>query len=175
MNIVLKSTLVLVSVLSLAAFVPKSSPPEAGDKAPEISLATPEGKVLKLSSLKGKVVLLDFWASWCGPCRQANPEVVKLYNTYKDQGFTVYSVSLDQQKQRWVDAITKDRLVWENHVSDLRFWSSQAATDYGVEAIPATFLIDQNGVIIDTDLHGRALENEIKKALKVKVKSKTKK
>jgi peroxiredoxin len=166
MNSIIKIGLVAAISFAATSFTNPAGTPEVGQKAPEIALPSPDGKVIKLSSLKGKVVLLDFWASWCGPCRKANPDVVKLYQKYKDQGFTVYSVSLDQSKQKWEQAIAKDGLLWENHVSDLKFWYSKAAEDYGIEAIPATFLIDKDGVIIDTDLHGNSLENAVKKALK---------
>lgn len=120
-----------------------------GDPAPEIALPNPDGEVMRLSDLKGKVVLLDFWASWCGPCRRANPGVVEIYNKYKDQGFTVFSVSLDRngQKNAWVQAIEQDKLAWEWHVSDLKFWQSEPAQLYGVRAIPATFLLDREGII----------------------------
>ncbi|MDJ1484890.1 TlpA disulfide reductase family protein [Cytophagaceae bacterium DM2B3-1] len=167
MTALIKSVMIfaVLSVVTAFTYPTRTGTPEAGQKAPEISLPNPQGKVIKLSSLKGKVVLLDFWASWCGPCRQSNPDVVKLYEKYKDQGFTVYSVSLDQNKQKWEQAISKDGLTWENHVSDLKFWYSKAAEDYGIEAIPATFLIDKDGVILDTDLHGKSLENAVKKAL----------
>lgn len=120
-----------------------------GQPAPEIALPNPEGEIMRLSDLKGKVVLLDFWASWCGPCRRANPHVVSIYNKYKDQGFTVFSVSLDRngQKHRWVEAIQQDNLSWDTHVSDLKFWQSEPAQRYGVTAIPATFLLDREGII----------------------------
>lgn len=120
-----------------------------GDPAPEIALPNPDGEILRLSDLKGQVVLLDFWASWCGPCRRANPGVVEIYNKYKDQGFTVFSVSLDRngQKNAWVQAIEQDKLSWKWHVSDLKFWQSEPAQIYGVRAIPATFLLDRDGVI----------------------------
>ncbi len=167
MNAFIKSLAASLLLFAGTSFInPLADSPEAGQKAPEISLPSPDGNIIKLSSLKGKVVLVDFWASWCGPCRKANPNVVKLYQKYKDQGFTVYSVSLDQNKQKWVQAIAKDGLIWENHVSDLKFWYSKAATDYGIEAIPATFLIGKDGIIIDTNLHGNALESEVKRALK---------
>lgn len=166
----MKNSLKLLAVAAIlllaAAFTKAGKIPSVGDKAPEIALSAPDGTVIKLSSLKGKVVLIDFWASWCGPCRKANPGVVKVYEKYKAQGFTVYSVSLDQNKDRWVQAIAKDGLAWDNHVSDLKFWNNKAAADYGVEAIPATFLIDRNGVIIDSDLHGNSLEGAVKRALK---------
>ena len=144
--------------------VKSAASPKVGDEAPEIELPNPEGKVLKLSSLRGKVVLLDFWASWCGPCRHENPVTVAAYDKYKDKGFTVFSVSLDRSKARWVQAIAQDKLTWENHVSDLQFWNSAAAARYGVESIPATFLIDASGKIIGKDLRGRDLEKALTKA-----------
>jgi thiol-disulfide isomerase/thioredoxin len=133
-----------------------------GAMAPDLAFENPEGKVLKLSDLRGKVVLLDFWASWCGPCRKENPNVVQTYKKYHDQGFEVYSVSLDRDKASWLKAIEADGLVWSNHVSDLGFWQSQAAKIYGVSSIPATFLIDKEGKIIAKNLRGAALENALK-------------
>ncbi|HQW10947.1 MAG TPA: redoxin domain-containing protein [Saprospiraceae bacterium] len=155
-----------------------------GDMAPEISLPDPSGNIIKLSSLRGKVVLLDFWASWCGPCRQANPHVVEIYNKYKDKGFTVYSVSLDGldsrsrqklpadqlagslegQKTRWTEAIQKDGLIWKNHVSDLMKWECAPARDYGVTSIPRTFLIGRDGKIL-ADNPRVDLEAQLQKAL----------
>lgn len=136
-------------------------PPEIGDQAPEIALKNTEGEVIPLSSLKGKVVLLDFWASWCGPCRRENPNVVQAYNKYKDKGFTVYSVSLDRNKESWVRAIQQDGLIWPNHVSDLKHWQSEAAASYRVTGIPMAFLIDQEGKIIAKNLRGRSLDNKL--------------
>lgn len=133
-----------------------------GSPAPEINLPGVNGGNISLSSLKGKVVLLDFWASWCNPCRQENPNVVRMYAKYKDKGFTVYSVSLDKDKGKWTAAIQKDGLVWPNHVSDLKFWDSQAAKTYGVSSIPFTVLIDKDGKIIDKNLRGADLENKLK-------------
>ena len=139
-----------------------------GAPAPDIDLPGLDGKNRKLSDLKGSVVLLDFWASWCGPCRKANPHVVEIYHKYKDKGFDVYSVSLDgldsrtkkrydtqekiaaalkKSEDRWEQAIKKDKLTWDNHVSDLKKWESQAAAMYGVRSIPKTFLIDKEGKI----------------------------
>lgn len=138
-----------------------------GDKAPEIALKNPEGEVIRLSDLRGKVVLIDFWAAWCSPCRMENPNVVRIYDKYKDKnfkygdGFTVYSVSLDRNKTDWVRAIKKDKLKWENHVSDLKFWQSAPVKKYNVNGIPATFLIDEDGVILAQNLRGRQLENAL--------------
>jgi len=129
--------------------------------APDIQLEDPNGNVIALSSLKGKVVLLDFWASWCKPCRQENPNVVAAYNKYKNEGFTIYSVSLDEDKAAWEKAIVADNLSWVNHVSDLKGWQSSAAALYGVQSIPASFLIDANGAIIGQNLRGAALEQKL--------------
>ena len=136
-----------------------------GQPAPDIVLANPEGKVYKLSDLKGKVVLLDFWASWCGPCRRANPSVVAAYNRYKSKGFAVFNVSLDKDRQKWIDAIKQDGLDWEYHVSDLKFWQSQAAALYNVQAIPQQFLIDKGGKIAAISQAGVSLEKEMEKLL----------
>ena len=136
-----------------------------GAIAPEINLKSPDGKLIALSSLKGKVVLLDFWASWCRPCRAENPNVVRLYNKYKDRGFTVYSVSLDQNKDKWMAAINQDQLTWSNHVSELTGWKSSAGNKYGVSSIPKTFLIDANGKIIAYDLRGNDLEKKLSEIL----------
>ncbi len=136
-----------------------------GQPAPDIALPNPSGEVMKLSDLKGQVVLLDFWASWCGPCRKANPHVVRTYDKYKDKGFTVFSVSLDRPGQgaRWQQAIAQDKLTWPYHVSDLKYWNSAPAATYGVRGIPKTFLIDRDGNIASTSVSpynlDQALEN----------------
>lgn len=134
---------------------------QVGKIAPELNMPNPNGEILTLESLRGKVVLIDFWASWCGPCRRENPNVVKLYNQYKDQGFEVFSVSLDKSKQKWEAAIVKDNLSWSSHVSDLKGWGSAATSLYGFRGIPYTVLIDREGKIIQTRLRGAALEKKL--------------
>ncbi|MCS4434593.1 peroxiredoxin family protein [Aquiflexum gelatinilyticum] len=132
-----------------------------GQVAPEISLPNPNGELIKLSDLRGKYVLIDFWAAWCRPCREENPNVVRLYNQYKDQGFEVFGVSLDRTKEAWVKAIADDNLTW-THVSDLKYFNSEAAAIYQINAIPATYMLDPEGKIIGKDLRGASLENKLK-------------
>jgi thiol-disulfide isomerase/thioredoxin len=159
---------------------------QIGAPAPDIALPSPSGKTYRLSDLKGKVVLLDFWASWCGPCRRENPNVVAIYNKYKDKGFTIFSVSLDgindndrsqinpsqlptfldRGRQEWVNAIQADNLSWPYHVSDLKQWSAGPAEVYGVRGIPRAFMIDRKGNIVSTEVRGAAnLEAELLKYL----------
>ncbi len=135
-----------------------------GQPAPEISLPTPVGETLKLSDLRGKVILIDFWASWCRPCRIENPAVVAAYNKYKDKGFDILGVSLDRDKGQWLSAIEKDGLTW-HHVSDLQFWQSEAARAYGVNAIPYTVLVDAKGKVIAERLRGPALDQKLAELL----------
>ena len=131
-----------------------------GGLAPDFSQKTPEGEDLKLSDMRGKVVLVDFWASWCGPCRRENPNVVKLYDRYKEKGFEILGVSLDRQKDRWLQAIKKDGLEWY-HVSDLKGWKNEVAQMYSVSSIPHTVLVDQNGRILARNLRGAKLEQKL--------------
>ncbi len=135
-----------------------------GEVATNISGATPEGKTMSLLDLRGKYVLIDFWASWCGPCRRENPNVVRLYEKYKDKGFDILGVSLDTNKDKWVQAIKKDNLNW-HHISDLKGWSSQLSKPYGVRGIPYTVLVDKEGNIIAKRLRGASLEAKLKELL----------
>jgi peroxiredoxin len=135
-----------------------------GNIAPDFSLNDTTGKAISLSSLRGKVVLLDFWASWCGPCRHENPNVVAAFKKYNSKGFTVLGVSLDKEKDKWLEAIAKDGLTW-THISDLKRWDCAAAKLYGVMSIPANFLIDKDGKIIASGLTGDDLEKKLEEVL----------
>jgi thiol-disulfide isomerase/thioredoxin len=134
---------------------------EIGNAAPDIWMDRPDGTDMKLSDLRGQYVLIDFWASWCGPCRQENPNVVRLYNKYKDKGFTVFSVSLDDNATNWKAAIDRDQLNWPHHVSDLLKWNSVVVQLYKIQGIPHTVLIDKKGTIIAKNLRGQQLEQKL--------------
>ena len=143
----------------------QNTTPKVGSTAPEITMPGPDGKIFSLSSLKGKYVLVDFWASWCGPCRGENPNVVKAYNMYKDKNFTVLGVSLDKDKGAWLKAISKDNLTWQQ-ISDLKQWESAAVSLYGFDGIPYNVLVDPQGKIIADNLRGNDLEIKLAEVLK---------
>lgn len=138
----------------VGAFMPGGTPPD-------FTQLSPEGEAISLSQLRGKYLLLDFWASWCGPCRRENPNVVRLYQIYKAKGFEILGISLDNDRGRWLNAIEKDQLTWQ-HVSDLKGWSNDVAQLYGVTSIPKTILLDPEGKIVALNLRGEALENALK-------------
>jgi peroxiredoxin len=137
---------------------------EPGQPAPDFTMNDTTGKAFQLSSLKGSFVLVDFWASWCRPCRAENPNVVAAFNKFKGKGFTVLGVSLDSEREKWLKAIATDHLTW-NHVSDLAGWKNQAAQLYGVMSIPGNFLLDKEGKIVAANLRGEALEQKLTELL----------
>jgi thiol-disulfide isomerase/thioredoxin len=145
---------------------------EVGQKAPEIIQKSLDGKEIPLSSLKGKMVLVDFWASWCLPCRKENPLIVSTYHKYKDEifkngeGFTVYSVSMDTHPTAWRNAVRKDKLEWPSHVSDLKGWKNEAALQYKIKHVPYSYLIDGDGIVVAVNPRGEKLENALRKQKK---------
>lgn len=151
---------------AFAARLEKAQKTGIGQMAPEFAQADTSGNMIRLSSFRGKYVLLDFWASWCVPCRAENPTVVKAYQQYKDKGFTVLGVSLDKPdaRDRWLKAIADDQLTW-TQVSDLKFWNNEAAKLYGIQAIPQNYLIDPSGKIVASNLRGEALLDQLKALL----------
>ena len=138
-------------------------------KAPNIILQNPNGDTIQLKNLEGNYVLVDFWASWCQPCRIENPNVVALYKKYHAHGFEIFSVSLDSNKDQWLKAITKDGLIWKNHVCDFSSWNSAPAQTYAVKSIPCTFLLDKNGKVIAKNLRGEELAAKLKELFPEKI------
>jgi len=138
---------------------------QIGKVAPEFSLPDTAGVSVSLSDFRGKYVLLDFWASWCPPCRRENPNVVKAFNEYKDKNFTIVGISLDKDKSKWMKAIADDNLAW-THLSDLKYWDSEIPALYGVRGIPANVLLDPDGVIVAKNITGEDLHKKLKEVIK---------
>jgi peroxiredoxin len=157
-----KSSFLFIAIIFLSLIV--NAQPKPGELAFEIALTNPKGDTVSLSSLQGKVVLIDFWASWCGPCRLSNRHLVKLYSKYKSRGFEIFGVSLDEDKKDWVKAINKDKISWPQ-VIDNRGWQATTAIDWNLYQIPSSFLINKNGIIVGVDLEKNDLEKALKELL----------
>ncbi|MCU0447241.1 MAG: TlpA family protein disulfide reductase [Microscillaceae bacterium] len=162
LGFIIISLLLLNFVAALIGKTPEKRSPKIGETAPDINLPNLEGKKLQLSQLRGKLVLVDFWASWCAPCRLENRVVARVYRDFAEQGFEVFSVSLDSDRNDWQNAILKDKLTWQSHVSDLQGWENQAARLYRIEQIPTNYLLDPNGKIIAMNLRGEEIENHVR-------------
>ena len=148
----------------IASYIEKNQEPKIGEQFIDFEMTDLNGNQQRLSDLKGKTILLDFWASWCAPCRKENPNLVKTYKEFKPKGFEIFAVSLDENKDNWLNAIKKDNLIWY-HVNDLKGSGNEATLIYGVEGIPDSFLIDENGIIIGRDLRGKELNKKLTELL----------
>jgi peroxiredoxin len=152
-------------LLFILITVYSNAQPKVGQFAPDIALPGITGKIEKLSDLRGKLVLIDFWASWCAPCRLANPELVRLYNTFKSQGFEIYGVSIDEDKMAWKKAVAKDKITWMQ-VNNIKGWEGPIAEIWKIEQIPTSYLVDKKGMIIGVDLPVKQLGDVISSTLK---------
>lgn len=162
----------MISYKKIIVFLPAlliafamAAQPKYGQQAAEISLPSVNGDTIHLSALKGKVVLLDFWASWCGPCRVANRELVKVYSKFKSKGLEILSVSIDEDKAKWKTAIKKDKITWLQVIDDGGGWDTRTAQNWGIMGLPTSYLIDKNGTLVAMDLRGKDLEKAIKEML----------